>query len=139
MDANGAYSVGQAVRVGRQLDAFDVRWFEEPVSSDDLAGLRRVRETSTADVTAGEYGYHLPHFAAMLDAEAVDCLQIDITRCGGIGEWHRAAALAAARNLDVSGHCAFIADRHPGADWPVARRGRIGTRPSRQCSGRFPN
>ena len=43
VDANGGYTVGQAVRVGRALDELDVRWFEEPVSSDDLAGLRHVR------------------------------------------------------------------------------------------------
>lgn len=106
VDANGAYSIGQAVRVGPQLDELDVRWFEEPVSSDDLTGLRRVRQACGADVTAGEYGYDLPYFATMLDADAVDCLQIDITRCGGVGEWQRVAALAAARDLEVSGHCA---------------------------------
>lgn len=105
-DANGAYSVGQAVRVGRRLDDTGVSWFEEPVSSDDLPGLRDVRAAVAADVTAGEYGYHLPYFAAMLAAEAVDCLQIDVTRCGGFGEWQRAAALAAAASRTVSGHCA---------------------------------
>lgn len=106
VDANGAYSPAQAVRLGRQLDDLDVRWYEEPVSSDDLAGLRRVLQATGADVTAGEYGYHLPYFAAMLDAGAVDCLQVDVTRCGGLGEWQRVAALAAARNIDISGHCA---------------------------------
>lgn len=106
VDANGAYSPGQAVRVGAELDARGVRWYEEPVSSDDLAGLRRVAHTTGADVAAGEYGYHPPYFESMLEAGAVDCLQIDVTRCGGFGEWQRVAALAAARNIDVSGHCA---------------------------------
>lgn len=115
VDANGAYSVGQAVRIGRALDDLDVRWFEEPVSSDDPAGLRRVRNACVADVAAGEYGYDLPYFGAMLDAGAVDCLQIDVTRCGGMGEWLRAAALAAARNLQVSGHCAQNLTAHVAA------------------------
>ncbi len=106
VDANGAYTVGQAVRVGRALDDLGVRWFEEPVSSDDLSGLRRVREALDCDITAGEYGYDLPYFAAMVGADAVDCLQVDATRCGGLGEWLRAAAVAAARNLEVSAHCA---------------------------------
>jgi L-alanine-DL-glutamate epimerase-like enolase superfamily enzyme len=57
-------------------------------------------------VTVGEYGYDLVYFARMVDAQAVDCLQIDVARCGGITEWQRAAGVAAARNLDVSGHCA---------------------------------
>ncbi|PRW65441.1 enolase C-terminal domain-like protein [Actinopolyspora mortivallis] len=112
VDANGAYSAAQAVRVGRRLDGMGVVWFEEPVSSDDLSGLRRVLEATEADVTAGEYGFDLPYFATMLEARAVDCLQVDLTRCGGIGEWHRAAALAAARGIEISGHCAQNVTAH---------------------------
>jgi L-alanine-DL-glutamate epimerase-like enolase superfamily enzyme len=102
VDANGAYSAAQAIRVAASFP--DVRWFEEPVSSDDLEGLARVRDAVAADVTAGEYGYDLPYFARL--APAVDCLQADVSRCGGITEWQRVAGLAAAHNLDVSGHCA---------------------------------
>jgi len=104
VDANGAYSVGQAVRVGRRLDDLDVRWFEEPVSSDDLAGLAAVRSAVTADVTAGEYGYDLAYFARL--TPVVDCVQVDVTRCGGYTEWRRIAAVAAAHGVDVSAHCA---------------------------------
>ena len=104
VDANGAYDAGRACRVGRRLDELGVTWFEEPVSSDDLAGLARVREAVDADVAAGEYGYDLPYFRRM--APAVDCLQVDVTRCGGYTEWFRVAAVAAAHGLDVSAHCA---------------------------------
>lgn len=106
VDANGGYSAGQAVRVADQLEELDVRWFEEPVSSDDLAGLRQVRSATRADVTAGEYGFDLVYFQRMCEAEAVDCLQVDATRCGGITELMRVAAVAAAHGLQVSGHCA---------------------------------
>jgi L-alanine-DL-glutamate epimerase-like enolase superfamily enzyme len=106
VDANGGYSVGQAVRVAAALEFHGVTWFEEPVSSDDLAGLRTVRERAAADVTAGEYGYDLAYFAGMTAAGAVDCLQVDVTRCGGITELLRVAAVAAAHGLQVSGHCA---------------------------------
>jgi L-alanine-DL-glutamate epimerase-like enolase superfamily enzyme len=106
VDANGGYSVGQAVRVGQDLDQLDVRWFEEPVTSDDLPGLRRVREACRADVAAGEYGWDVGYFERMASADAVDCLQVDVTRCGGITELLRIAAVAAAHHLDVSGHCA---------------------------------
>lgn len=102
VDANGGYSAAQAIRLAAAFP--DVRWFEEPVSSDDLDGLRRVRDAVTADVTAGEYGFDLPYFARMVGV--VDCLQADVTRCGGITEWQRVAALAAAHHLEVSGHCA---------------------------------
>ena len=107
VDANGAYRRKQAVRVGQQMSAeWGVVWFEEPVSSDDLAGLREVRDLVSADVTAGEYGYTPWYFADMVTAGAVDCLQIDATRCGGYTGWLDAAAVAAAHNLDVSAHCA---------------------------------
>jgi len=106
VDANGGYPVGRAVRVGRRLDDLGVTWFEEPVSSDDLAGLRRVRDGVAADVAAGEYGYDLPYFERLCAAGAVDCVQVDVTRCGGYTEWRRIAAVAAAHGLDVSGHCA---------------------------------
>jgi L-alanine-DL-glutamate epimerase-like enolase superfamily enzyme len=104
VDANGGYSVGQARRIGQRLDELGVTWFEEPVSSDDLAGLAAVRAGVAADVTAGEYGYDLAGFARLVPV--VDCLQIDVTRCGGYTEWLRVAALAATHGLDVSAHCA---------------------------------
>ncbi|WP_324645123.1 enolase C-terminal domain-like protein [Pseudarthrobacter sp. LT1] len=106
VDANGAYTAKQAVRVMREVDAENVTWFEEPVSSDHLAGLRVVRDAVEADVAAGEYGTGLPYFQRMCAADAVDCLQADVSRCGGISEWFRIAALAAAHGLEVSGHCA---------------------------------
>ncbi len=107
VDANGGYTRKQAVRMGQQFyDEHHVVWFEEPVSSDDLDGLREVRDACGADVAAGEYGYSLDYFAKMVSAGAVDCLQVDVTRCGGYTVWLRAAAGAAAHNLQVPGHCA---------------------------------
>jgi L-alanine-DL-glutamate epimerase-like enolase superfamily enzyme len=106
VDANGGYSRKQAIRVMAAAADLDVRWLEEPVSSDDLDGLREVRDAVQADVTAGEYGYDLAYFRRMCAARAVDCLQADVSRCGGITEWLRAAAVAASYRLQVSGHCA---------------------------------
>jgi L-alanine-DL-glutamate epimerase-like enolase superfamily enzyme len=104
VDANGAYGTQQAIRVGRRLDDHGVLWFEEPVSSDHPDAMRRVRDRVDADVAAGEYGWDLAGLARLVDA--VDCLQIDATRCGGYTEWLRVAAVAAAHGLEVSGHCA---------------------------------
>ncbi len=106
VDANGAYTAKQAIRVWESTRDENVVWFEEPVSSDDLAGLRTVRNFISADVAAGEYGTDLFYFRRMCQADAVDCLQLDVSRCGGITEWLRIAALAAAYGLQVSGHCA---------------------------------
>ena len=106
VDANGAYDRTQARRLGGQFAAdFGVSWFEEPVSSDDLAGLHDLVEALPLDVTAGEYGYDLDYFRSMLTAGAVDVLQADVGRCGGITEWLRVAALAAAHHVPFTGHC----------------------------------
>jgi L-alanine-DL-glutamate epimerase-like enolase superfamily enzyme len=121
VDANGGYTIGQAVRVGRLLAEHGVTWFVEPVSSQDLAGLAAVRRQITADVAAGEYSWSLADSAALIDAGAVDCLQLDVTRCGGITEFVRGAALAAAHNLQVSAHCCPSLHAHVGAAVPNLR------------------
>jgi L-alanine-DL-glutamate epimerase-like enolase superfamily enzyme len=121
VDANGAYTRKQAIRVGHTLAEEDVGWFEEPVSSDDLAGLRLIRDSLVCDVTAGEYGYDLPYFARMIAAGAVDCLQLDATRCGGLTEFLRAAALAQSHGLEVSTHCAPHAHAAAAAALPNLR------------------
>jgi L-alanine-DL-glutamate epimerase-like enolase superfamily enzyme len=121
VDANGGYQVKQAVRLMRRASELDVIWFEEPVSSDDLQGLREVRGMVDAEVTAGEYGCDLYYFRRMCAAGAVDCLQVDVTRCGGITEWLRAAAVAASYGLQVSGHCAPQLHAHVAAAVPNLR------------------
>ncbi|HUO40411.1 MAG TPA: enolase C-terminal domain-like protein [Mycobacterium sp.] len=112
VDANGAYSVGQARRVGAALDDLGVIWFEEPVSSDDTEGLRIVKNAVRCDVAAGEYVSDL--YDARHLSPVVDCLQLDATRCGGYTGWLAASAIAASHNLQVSAHCA------PALHAPVA-------------------
>jgi len=106
VDANGAYSAAQAVRVMAAASDLDVRWLEEPVSSDDLEGLAMVRRRVSADVAAGEYATDPHYVRRMCQAGAVDCMQADATRCGGITGWLEAAAVAGAFGLDISAHCA---------------------------------
>jgi L-alanine-DL-glutamate epimerase-like enolase superfamily enzyme len=106
VDANGGYSAKQAIRVMDQVEGSDVRWFEEPVSSDNLAGLGEVRAAVSAGVAAGEYGYDIFTFRRLCESGAVDVLQADVSRCGGITDWLRVAAIAASFGLDLSGHCA---------------------------------
>ena len=122
VDANGGYTRKQAVRMGRAFhEDHGVTWFEEPVSSDDLAGLREVRDNCGADVAAGEYGYSLDYFARMVGADAIDCLQADVTRCGGYTVWLQAASVAAAHNLQISGHCAPNLHAHVATAVPNLR------------------
>ncbi|HET9597813.1 MAG TPA: enolase C-terminal domain-like protein [Anaeromyxobacteraceae bacterium] len=108
VDANGAYARKQALAQAERFAAEGVAWFEEPVSSDDLDGLRLVRDRAPGgmDVAAGEYGYEPSYFRRMLEAGAVDVLQADATRCGGPTGFLRAAALCDAFGLPLSAHCA---------------------------------
>jgi L-alanine-DL-glutamate epimerase-like enolase superfamily enzyme len=121
VDANGGYGRGQAVRMAREMADQHVVWFEEPVSSDDLPALAAIRAEVLPDVAAGEYGDGVGYFQRMCAAGAVDCLQADVTRCAGITEWLRAAAVAAAHGLEVSGHCAPNLHAHPAAAIPNLR------------------
>lgn len=112
VDANGGYSPAQARRMGHAFTELGVVWFEEPVSSDDLAGLAAVRAAVDCDVAAGEYAADVYDAAAL--CPVVDCLQLDATRCGGYTGWRAAAAVASAHGLQVSAHCA------PALHAPVA-------------------
>src|SRR4051794_39803611 len=86
VDANGAYTVADARRWAARYSEHGVRWFEEPVSSDDIAGLALVRATAPAgvEVAAGEYAWSPLDVGRLLDAGAVDVAQADATRCGGL-------------------------------------------------------
>jgi L-alanine-DL-glutamate epimerase-like enolase superfamily enzyme len=121
VDANGAYGVAQAIRVMDDVSDLDVRWFEEPVSSDDVEGLREVRRQVRPDVAAGEYVGDLYEARRLCATGAVDCLQLDVSRVGGITEWLRAAAVAASYNLQVSGHCGPHLHAHVAAATPNLR------------------
>jgi L-alanine-DL-glutamate epimerase-like enolase superfamily enzyme len=114
VDANGAYGRKQALAMAEAYSGYGVSWFEEPVSSDDLEGLRLIRDRAPAgmDITAGEYGYDLVYFRRMLDAGAVDVLQADATRCAGITGFMRVAALCEACGLALSSHCAPSVHAH---------------------------
>jgi L-alanine-DL-glutamate epimerase-like enolase superfamily enzyme len=117
VDANGAYTRKQALGLAERFRADSgVSWFEEPVSSDDLEGLRLLRDRgpSGMDVAAGEYGYDANYFRRMLEAGAVDVLQADVTRCAGITELLRIDGLCRARGLPLSLHCGPAVHLHPG-------------------------
>jgi L-alanine-DL-glutamate epimerase-like enolase superfamily enzyme len=108
VDANGGYTRKQALAMAAHFAEQQVSWFEEPVPSDDVAGLRLLRDRAPPgmDLSAGEYGYELQHFRGLLEAGAVDVLQADATRCGGLTGFMRAAALCEAFELPLSSHCA---------------------------------
>lgn len=115
VDANGAYSRKQALAQAEAFQDAGVSWFEEPVSSDDLEGLRLLRDTGPGgmDIAAGEYAFTQIDFLRLLQAGAVDVLQADATRCGITG-FLQAGALCDAFQIPLSAHCAPALHVHPG-------------------------
>ena len=108
IDANGACSRKPALEMARVAADQSVVWFEEPVSSDDVDGLRLIRDSAPPgmDIAAGEYGYDAFHFRRLIEAGAVDVLQADATRCCGLTGLFQADALAWAGNVPLPIHCA---------------------------------
>jgi L-alanine-DL-glutamate epimerase-like enolase superfamily enzyme len=108
VDANGAWTPAVALAMARCFHSYGISWLEEPVSSDDLSGLRRVRDQVPIgiEVAAGEYGYDAGYFLRMLGHEAVDVLQADATRCGGITGFLQVGTLCDAFGVPLSSHTA---------------------------------
>lgn len=104
VDANQSGTPDYAMRLGRALADFDVRWYEEPVSYDDVAGHARLAATLTVPVATGQSEYLERGMDGYLQANAAQVLMPDVCRMGGITGWRNAAALAAARRVAVSNH-----------------------------------
>lgn len=124
VDANGAYGAKQAIALAEMFSAqAAIGWFEEPVSSDDLAGMGQVRAAAPAgvDVAAGEYGYELDYFRRMLQSRAIDVQQADASRCGGITGFMQVGILCDAHHIDLSGHCAPALHLHAACAVPRLR------------------
>jgi len=113
VDANGAFTRKEALAwAERYAQSWNVIWFEEPVSSADREGLCLLRDGAPAglEIAAGEYAYVPNDFRNIVSC--VDCLQADVTRCGGITGLLSASGLANAHSIDVSAHCAPAISTH---------------------------
>ncbi|HZD52604.1 MAG TPA: enolase C-terminal domain-like protein [Woeseiaceae bacterium] len=123
VDANGAYARKQALALAHRVAEDGVSWLEEPVSSDDLAGLRLIRDRAPAamEVAAGEYGFDVYDFRRLLEARAIDVMQPDATRCGGVTGFLQAAELCRAHGVPLSAHTAPSLHAHLCCAVPNAR------------------
>jgi L-alanine-DL-glutamate epimerase-like enolase superfamily enzyme len=123
VDANGALDRKQALHYASIFNEQNVEWFEEPVSSDDVAGLASLRQSlpENMELAAGEYGYTLDGFRLLLEPRAVDVLQADVTRCGGVTGFLRVAALCEAFHIPLSAHCAPAMHLHVACAAPRLR------------------
>jgi L-alanine-DL-glutamate epimerase-like enolase superfamily enzyme len=120
VDANGAYGASRALGMAERFRDAAVTWFEEPVPSRELRTLGEIRARLPAGMrlAAGEYGSDTGYFRDMLSAGAVDVLQADATRCGGITGFLKAGTLAQAFGVRFSSHCAPLAHLHAALSLP---------------------
>ncbi len=105
VDAHGTLNVAEARRFCAAAAELDLRFVEEPVSSDDRAGLAEVRRTASLPIAAGESETSCFDFAELLELRAIDVLQPDLGIAGGFSEGLRIAALAWAHRLELAPHC----------------------------------
>jgi L-alanine-DL-glutamate epimerase-like enolase superfamily enzyme len=104
VDANGGFDLAGARQVLRELEAADVAWFEEPVMNDDLAAYRALRQRANIPICAGETWFTRYDFRDALVHEAVDIVQPDVSRAGGISEAMKIARMASAFNVAFAPH-----------------------------------
>jgi len=104
VDAHGTWSVRDALRFARKVEACDLAWFEEPVSADNIQGLAEVRAATDIPIATGENEQTRFGFRDLVAARAADILQPDLAICGGLSEAQKICALAAAHELTVAPH-----------------------------------
>ncbi len=104
-DAHGTLSVAEARRFCAATAELDLRFVEEPVASDDRAGLAEVRRSAPHPIAAGESESSCFDFAELIERRAIDVLQPDLAIAGGFSEGQRIAALAWAHRLHLAPHC----------------------------------
>src|SRR5438128_4770135 len=113
VDANRGWSAQDAIRFARLVEPLDIRWFEEPCHwYDDVAMMARVRHATRIPVTAGQSEITSHGVRRMLDAGAVDFVNLDASECGGVSEWRRAAALCATAGVEMAHHEESQISRH---------------------------
>ena len=110
VDANQAFTWGDAVRRARLYEPFDLAWFEEPLPADDIDGHVELARRTTLPIAIGESLYGLGHFRDYLQRGACSVVQMDVARIGGITPWLKVAHLAEAYNLPVCPH--FLMELH---------------------------
>lgn len=103
-DLNQALSPKQAIRLGRELEEFQLTWIEEPVAAYNLTGHAQVTARLDTPIASGETEYTSFGMRQMIEAQACDILTPDLQRIGGLSEMMRTAALAAAHNIPISTH-----------------------------------
>jgi L-alanine-DL-glutamate epimerase-like enolase superfamily enzyme len=111
-DANQGFTLPEAIRRARHLEALDIAWFEEPMPADDIAAHRELARQTSVPIAVGESLYSISQFKDYLEANACSIVQVDVARIGGITPWLKVAHMAEAFNVPVCPH--FLMELHVG-------------------------
>jgi L-alanine-DL-glutamate epimerase-like enolase superfamily enzyme len=109
-DANQGFTLAEAIRRARHLEALDVAWFEEPLPADDVGAHADLARRSGVPIAVGESLYSATQFKDYLQAGACSIIQVDVARIGGITPWLKVAHLAESFNAPVCPH--FLMELH---------------------------
>jgi len=104
VDANNGWSVQTAIKMARRLERYDVYWLEEPIIADDIEGYAKLCASTDVPIATGESHYTKYEFKELIERKAVDIVQADVTKVGGITEWMKVAAIAEAWGLPMAPH-----------------------------------
>jgi len=113
IDANGSWSVATALKVAHQIEEDDIDWIEEPVLPDDLDGYLELKRRTSIPIAGGENEYTKYGCKELLVKGAIDIMQMDVVKVGGITEWMKVAAMSQAWNIPLAPHHYFTANIHP--------------------------
>jgi L-alanine-DL-glutamate epimerase-like enolase superfamily enzyme len=111
-DANGRWTLPQAIQTAGRLVDFDIAWIEEPIYFDDVEGHRRLAETITTPIALGEQLYMASQFRDFIQAGAVHYVQPDVVRLAGVTEFWQVAELARCYSLPVVPHVGDMCQVH---------------------------
>ena len=105
VDAHGTYSAPEAREFCRRAADLNIRWFEEPVSSDSRKAMTAIKRDATMPISMGESEFTCFDFQDLIDRDAADILQPDMAICGGLTEGLKISSLAVANQLELAPHC----------------------------------
>ena len=120
VDVVQGWTVDRALKVGRELERFNLTYIEDPVVFDDLDGMAHIASVLDTPIAAGENDYGLRGFRRLLEGHVVDIPMIDLQRVGGISAWMQVAAMASAWGMPVVPHVFHEISIHLLAAVPTA-------------------
>ena len=104
VDATETWDLATALATGFALQEAGIHWLEDPIATENVAGLARLCGELRVRIATGEHIYNVSDFRRLFEEHATGVALIDLGRVGGITPWRRVAALAQAYDIPVCGH-----------------------------------